>query len=223
MRHVWLAVAAISTGFGIWATHFIAMLAFSPGIPSGYNIGLTLLSLVAAIVLTGVGLGGCAARALPPAALARRRHRRRRHRRHALHRHGRVRNRRRRSSGIPTLVDGIDRGSAPRSAPPRCRSVCTSAATAEVRSRRRRAADAGDRQPSLHGDGRGLDHSRSDHRDFAESALPAAGWRSPSRWRASPSSLLALAARRARRARPPAHPSSKWTGCAVSPTRRSKG
>jgi PAS domain S-box-containing protein len=56
MRTVWLAVSAISTGFGIWATHFVAMLAFTPGIPSGYNITLTALSLVAAILLTGVGL-----------------------------------------------------------------------------------------------------------------------------------------------------------------------
>jgi diguanylate cyclase (GGDEF)-like protein/PAS domain S-box-containing protein len=56
MRGVWLAVSAISTGFGIWATHFVAMLAFTPGIPSGYNIFLTVLSLVAAIVLTGAGL-----------------------------------------------------------------------------------------------------------------------------------------------------------------------
>ena len=56
MRVVWLSVSAISTGFGIWATHFIAMLAFTPGIPSGYNIALTLLSLVAAIMLTGTGL-----------------------------------------------------------------------------------------------------------------------------------------------------------------------
>src|SRR6195952_2032410 len=56
MRAVWLAVSAISTGFGIWATHFVAMLAFTPGIPSGYNIILTILSLVAAILLTGAGL-----------------------------------------------------------------------------------------------------------------------------------------------------------------------
>ena len=56
MRVVWLAVSAISTGFGIWSTHFIAMLAFSPGIPNGYNISLTALSLIAAIVLTGAGL-----------------------------------------------------------------------------------------------------------------------------------------------------------------------
>ena len=37
MRLVWIAVSAISTGFGIWATHFVAMLAFTPGLPSGYN------------------------------------------------------------------------------------------------------------------------------------------------------------------------------------------
>ena len=52
MRDVWLCVAATASGFGIWATHFIAMLAYSPGIPSGYNIILTILSLLAAILLT---------------------------------------------------------------------------------------------------------------------------------------------------------------------------
>ena len=56
MRVIWLAVSATSTGFGIWATHFIAMLAFSPGLPTAYNIVLTALSLVSAIVLTGAGL-----------------------------------------------------------------------------------------------------------------------------------------------------------------------
>src|SRR5262249_35511873 len=56
MQRMWLAVSAIATGFGIWATHFIAMLAFSPGIPTAYNIVLTGFSLVAAIFLTGIGL-----------------------------------------------------------------------------------------------------------------------------------------------------------------------
>jgi diguanylate cyclase len=56
MRMVWLAVSAVSTGFGIWATHFIAMLAYSPEVPSSYNVVLTALSLVAAIVLTSGGL-----------------------------------------------------------------------------------------------------------------------------------------------------------------------
>ena len=68
IRHVWLAVSATSSGFGIWATHFIAMLAFSPGIPNGYNITLTFLSLMAAIVLTGVGLAVALTKTLPGAA-----------------------------------------------------------------------------------------------------------------------------------------------------------
>jgi diguanylate cyclase len=55
-RLAWLGVAAASTGFGIWATHFIAMLAFTPGLPSAYNIALTVLSLIVAIVVTGGGL-----------------------------------------------------------------------------------------------------------------------------------------------------------------------
>jgi diguanylate cyclase (GGDEF)-like protein len=67
MWQVWLAVAAMASGFGIWATHFIAMLAFAPGIPSGYNVTLTLLSLIAAIVLTGIGLGVAISRTLPGA------------------------------------------------------------------------------------------------------------------------------------------------------------
>jgi diguanylate cyclase (GGDEF)-like protein/PAS domain S-box-containing protein len=56
MRAIWLAVSATSTGFGIWATHFIAMLAFSPGLPTAYNVVLTVLSLISAIFLTGAGL-----------------------------------------------------------------------------------------------------------------------------------------------------------------------
>src|SRR5215468_8183753 len=56
MRFAWLVVSATSTGFGIWATHFIAMLAFSPGMPTAYNVALTTLSLVAAIFLTWAGL-----------------------------------------------------------------------------------------------------------------------------------------------------------------------
>src|SRR3954453_20449409 len=67
MRRVWLGIAATASGFGIWATHFIAMLAFAPGIPSGYNITLTVLSLIAAIVLTGIGLGVALSRTLPGA------------------------------------------------------------------------------------------------------------------------------------------------------------
>ena len=67
IRLLWLAVAATSTGFGIWATHFIAMLAFSPGLPSAYNISLTALSLGVAIIVTGLGFA-VATRSNAPAA-----------------------------------------------------------------------------------------------------------------------------------------------------------
>jgi diguanylate cyclase (GGDEF)-like protein/PAS domain S-box-containing protein len=54
-RSLWLGIAATSIGFGIWSTHFIAMLAFSPALPTAYNIVLTVISLLAAVVLTGIG------------------------------------------------------------------------------------------------------------------------------------------------------------------------
>ncbi|MEO7221787.1 MAG: MHYT domain-containing protein, partial [Devosia sp.] len=56
MQLTWLAVAAVSVGFGIWATHFVAMLSFSAGMPTGYDIPLTLLSLAIAISIVGGGL-----------------------------------------------------------------------------------------------------------------------------------------------------------------------
>jgi diguanylate cyclase (GGDEF)-like protein len=67
IRYLWLAVSATATGFGIWATHFIAMLAFSPGMPTAYDVGLTAVSLVAAIIITGVGLAVALAPGLPEA------------------------------------------------------------------------------------------------------------------------------------------------------------
>jgi NO-binding membrane sensor protein with MHYT domain/two-component sensor histidine kinase len=68
-RWGWLAAAAMASGFSIWATHFIAMLAFSPDEPTGYDLVLTLLSLVAAIAVTGLAYftaidGGLPMRAL---------------------------------------------------------------------------------------------------------------------------------------------------------------
>jgi len=55
-RAIWILGAGAATGCGIWATHFIAMLAYDPGISIAYNIGLTALSLLVAIAITGVGL-----------------------------------------------------------------------------------------------------------------------------------------------------------------------
>jgi len=54
-RQAWLVAAAITMGGGIWSMHFIGMLAFVMPIPMSYDVGLTILSLVVAIVVTGGG------------------------------------------------------------------------------------------------------------------------------------------------------------------------
>jgi PAS domain S-box-containing protein len=54
-RRAWLATAAIAMGGGIWAMHFVAMLSYSmPGMTVSYDIGVTLLSLLVPIVVTGI-------------------------------------------------------------------------------------------------------------------------------------------------------------------------
>jgi signal transduction histidine kinase len=45
-RHTWLALAGATAGGGVWATHFISMLAFNPGLPVGFSLPVTLLSAV---------------------------------------------------------------------------------------------------------------------------------------------------------------------------------
>src|SRR5882762_1919973 len=54
-RCVWLVAAAITMGGGIWSMHFVAMLAFIMPTPMSYDIGLTTLSLVVAMFVTGGG------------------------------------------------------------------------------------------------------------------------------------------------------------------------
>jgi PAS domain S-box-containing protein len=54
-RYAWLLTAAAVMGGGIFSMHFVAMLAFSLPMPISYDLGLTLLSLVLAIVVTGAG------------------------------------------------------------------------------------------------------------------------------------------------------------------------
>ncbi|WP_108520147.1 EAL domain-containing protein [Bradyrhizobium algeriense] len=56
-RLIWIAIAGAAIGYGIWATHFIAMLAYEPGVSTGYGIALTASSLAAAMILTSSGLG----------------------------------------------------------------------------------------------------------------------------------------------------------------------
>src|SRR5260370_6248319 len=53
----WLALAALALGGGgIWAMHFIAMIACRLPVPVRYNLPLTLGSLVVAVAMSGAGL-----------------------------------------------------------------------------------------------------------------------------------------------------------------------
>ncbi|HEY4847877.1 MAG TPA: diguanylate cyclase, partial [Methylocella sp.] len=52
----WLFGAASVFGAGVWATHFIAELAFAPGFPIGYDAGLTAISFLAAIGAAWLGM-----------------------------------------------------------------------------------------------------------------------------------------------------------------------
>ncbi len=54
-RYSWLAAAAVAGGGSVWSTHFIAMLAYDPGIVVGYAVWPIFSSLAAALVLTGAG------------------------------------------------------------------------------------------------------------------------------------------------------------------------
>jgi NO-binding membrane sensor protein with MHYT domain len=57
-RATWLLVASVCIGAtGIWFMHFIAMLGFAiPGQPILYNVPITLISLLVAVVVVAIGL-----------------------------------------------------------------------------------------------------------------------------------------------------------------------
>jgi signal transduction histidine kinase len=54
-HRIWLTAAALIMGGGIWSMHFVAMLAFVMPMPMSYDIGLTVLSLVLAILAASGG------------------------------------------------------------------------------------------------------------------------------------------------------------------------
>ncbi|MFF0445236.1 MHYT domain-containing protein [Streptomyces sp. NPDC004609] len=56
-RRNWLLTAASAIGTGIWTMHFVAMLGFSVrGTDIRYNVPLTILSLVVAMLVVGIGV-----------------------------------------------------------------------------------------------------------------------------------------------------------------------
>ena len=52
-RWGWIGGASLAMGGGIWSMHFIGMLAFQMGMPAAYDLKLTVVSLLIAIVVTG--------------------------------------------------------------------------------------------------------------------------------------------------------------------------
>jgi diguanylate cyclase len=53
---VWLIGGAFAMGTGIWSMHFIGMLAFNLPIPLGYDVPITLLSMLIAVIVSGFAL-----------------------------------------------------------------------------------------------------------------------------------------------------------------------
>ncbi len=56
LRAVWLFGGASAMGFGIWAMHYIGMLALIMSVPMFYHVPTVLLSLLAAITAAAVAL-----------------------------------------------------------------------------------------------------------------------------------------------------------------------
>ena len=56
-RRSWTAAAVVTTASAIWATHFIAMVAYAPGVPFRFAAAGTALSYAIALGLVGAGAG----------------------------------------------------------------------------------------------------------------------------------------------------------------------
>ena len=62
LGRAWLALTGLVAGSGVWATHFMAMLAYQPSLQIGYDLPLTAASLVAAVIGMGSGFALAARR-----------------------------------------------------------------------------------------------------------------------------------------------------------------
>jgi NO-binding membrane sensor protein with MHYT domain len=52
----WLIAGAVSMGIGIWSMHFIGMLAFHLPVPVAYDLPISLLSMVIAVIVSAIAL-----------------------------------------------------------------------------------------------------------------------------------------------------------------------
>ncbi len=55
-RVLWLGGGALAMGFGIWSMHYTGMLAFSLPVPVAYHVPTVALSLLAAVLASGIAL-----------------------------------------------------------------------------------------------------------------------------------------------------------------------
>jgi signal transduction histidine kinase/ActR/RegA family two-component response regulator len=69
-RYAWTAGGAIAMGSGIWAMHFVGMLAFSLPIPIAFDIPITVVSLLLPIAASGLALWQVGRARLGPLRLA---------------------------------------------------------------------------------------------------------------------------------------------------------
>jgi signal transduction histidine kinase len=53
---LWIAATGAVAGCGVWTTHFVAMLAYRSSLPITYDVALTSLSVLAAVVLASAGV-----------------------------------------------------------------------------------------------------------------------------------------------------------------------
>ena len=201
-RLAWLGLTGLSTGAGIWSTHFVAMLAYDSGFPTAYDPTLTMASLVIAIGVTTIGYlisvearkaartpyrfsvcrSGCSdlsrkdIRVAAGGAVVGAGHRH-----DALHRHG---------GGDRAGRDPVEHAPCGRLGAARHRAGIgrhgrqPSPGSPQGPVGRTRLADARHLLPSLHGDGGGHRRTRSDHRRASLRHEQHVGWRS--RWPAPP-------------------------------------
>jgi signal transduction histidine kinase/NO-binding membrane sensor protein with MHYT domain/ActR/RegA family two-component response regulator len=70
VRWAWMALTGLVAGSGVWATHFIAMLAYQPTLVIGYDLWLTVASLATAVAGVGCGFALPAVRPTRASAVA---------------------------------------------------------------------------------------------------------------------------------------------------------
>jgi len=65
-RLVWFGLAAAAAGYGVWATHFVAMLAYTVPFANGYDVPLTVISALISVLFNAAAFALVLSVRLPP-------------------------------------------------------------------------------------------------------------------------------------------------------------